>query len=167
MANLKLYEITNGFMKLLDDKETEELTEDEKTQIGMQLAEALQTKSANIIAYYQEQDTILNAIDEQIKRLQEYKKITKNRIDSYKNYVKSNMELLGIEKIQTELGTLSIAKSPLSVEVLDIEQIPEEYKTVVTEVKADKKKILDNFKATGEIIAGTSIITDNTNLRIK
>ncbi len=167
MANLKLYEITNGFMKLLDDKETEELTEEEKTQIGMQLAEALQTKSANIIAYYQEQDTILNAIDEQIKRLQEYKKITKNRIDSYKNYVKSNMELLGIEKIQTELGTLSIAKSPLSVEVLDIEKIPDEYKTVVTEVKPDKKKILDNFKATGEIISGTSIITDNTNLRIK
>lgn len=167
MANLKLYEITNGFMKLLDDKETEELTEEEKEQIGKQLVEALQVKSANIIAYYQDQNTILNAIDEQIKRLQEYKKITKNKIDRYKEYVKSNMEALGIDKIQNELGTLSIAKSPISVEVVDPEKIPPEYKQEVTEVKILKDKIKNDFKATGEIIDGVRIITDNTNLRIK
>lgn len=167
MANLKLYEITNGFMKLLDDKETEELTEEEKEQIGKQLVEALQVKSANIIAYYQDQNTILNAIDEQIKRLQEYKKITKNKIDRYKEYVKSNMEALGIDKIQNELGTLSIAKSPISVEVVDPEKIPPEYKQEVTEVKILKDKIKNDFKATGEIIDGVKIITDNTNLRIK
>ena len=167
MANLKLYEITNGFMKLLDDKETEELTEEEKEQIGKQLTEALQVKSANIIAYYQDQNTILNAIDEQIKRLQEYKKITKNKIDRYKEYVKSNMEALGIDKIQNELGTLSIAKSPISVEVVDPEKIPPEYKQEVTEVKILKDKIKNDFKATGEIIDGVRIITDNTNLRIK
>lgn len=167
MANLKLYEITNGFMKLLDDKETEELTEEEKEQIGKQLTEALQVKSANIIAYYQDQNTILNAIDEQIKRLQEYKKITKNKIDRYKEYVKSNMEALGIDKIQNELGTLSISKSPISVEVVDPEKIPPEYKQEVTEVKILKDKIKNDFKATGEIIDGVKIITDNTNLRIK
>lgn len=167
MANLKLYEITNGFMKLLDDKETEELTEEEKEQIGKQLTEALQVKSANIIAYYQDQNTILNAIDEQIKRLQEYKKITKNKIDRYKEYVKSNMESLGIDKIQNELGTLSIAKSPISVEVVDQEKIPPEYKQEVTEVKILKDKIKNDFKATGEIIDGVRIITNNTNLRIK
>lgn len=167
MANLRLYEITNGFMKLLDDKETEELTEEEKEQIGKQLVEALQVKSANIIAYYQDQNTILNAIDEQIKRLQEYKKITKNKIDRYKEYVKSNMESLGIDKIQNELGTLSIAKSPISVEVVDPEKIPPEYKQEVTEVKILKDKIKNDFKATGEIIDGVRIITDNTNLRIK
>lgn len=167
MANLKLYEITNGFMKLLDDKETEELTEEEKEQIGKQLVEALQVKSANIIAYYQDQNTILNAIDEQIKRLQEYKKITKNKIDRYKEYVKSNMEALGIDKIQNELGTLQVAKSPISVEVVDPEKIPPEYKQEVTEVKILKDKIKNDFKATGEIIDGVRIITDNTNLRIK
>ena len=167
MANLKLYEITNGFMKLLDEKETEDLTEEEKNKIGMELTEALQTKSTNIIGYYQEQNTILNSIDEQIKRLQEYKKITKNKIDRYKEYVKSNMEVLGIDKIQNELGTLQIAKSPISVEILDPELIPPEYKEEVIEVKILKDKIKNNFKATGEVIDGVKIITDNTNLRIK
>lgn len=164
MSNLKLYEITNGFMDL---NEKEELSEEERQEIGMQLADALQTKSNNIIAYYQDQNILLNAIDEEIKRLQEYKKITKNKIDRYKEYVKSNMDLLGLEKISTDLGVISIAKSPISVEILDEQQIPDEYKEVVTTIKVDKKKIADNFKETGEIIDGVNIITNNTNLRIK
>lgn len=167
MANLKLYEITNEFMKLLNNKDTEDLTEEEVEQIGLQLVEALQTKSTNIIAYYQEQNTILNAIEEQIKRLTEYKRITKNKIDRYKEYVKTNMEALGIDKIQNELGTLQIAKSPISVEIVDPEKVPEEYKQEVTEVKILKDKIKNDFKATGEIIDGVRIITDNTNLRIR
>ena len=164
MSNLKLYEITNGFMDL---NEKEELSEEERQEIGMQLADALQTKSNNIIAYYQDQNTLLNAIDEEIKRLREYKKITKNKIDRYKEYVKSNMDLLGLEKISTDLGVISIAKSPISVEILDEQQIPDEYKEVVTTIKVDKKKIAENFKETGEIIDGVNIITNNTNLRIK
>lgn len=167
MANLRLYEITNGFMKLLDEKETEDLTEVEYGQIQEELVEALQTKSINIIAYYQEQNTILNSIDEQIKRLQEYKRITKNKIDRYKEYVKTNMEVLGIDKIQNELGTLSIAKSPISIEIVDPEKVPPEYKQEVIEVKILKDKIKNNFKETGEIIDGVKVITDNTNLRIK
>lgn len=164
MSNLKLYGITNSFMEL---NEKEDLTEEERQEMGMQLVDALQTKSNNIIAYYQDQNTLLNAIDEEIKRLQEYKKITKNKIDRYKEYVKTNMDLLGIEKIQTALGVISIAKSPISVEILDEQQIPDEYKEVVTTIKVDKKKIADNFKETGEIIDGVNIITNNTNLRIK
>lgn len=167
MGYLKLYEITNGFMKLLDEKETENLTEEDKNQIADQLTQALQTKSTNIIAYYQEQNALLNAIDEQIKRLQDYKKFTKNKIDSYKEYVKNNMDLLGIDKIQTELGSITVANSPVSVEIIDIDKIPNEYKKIVTEVNIDKTKIKDNFKATGEIIDGVKIITDNKYLRIK
>lgn len=167
MADLKLYEITDGFMKLLDEKEVEDLTEEEQNNIKDQLTIALQKKSNNIIAYYQDQNTLLNGIDEQIKRLQDYKKMIKNKLDRYKEYVKANMELLGIDKIQTELGTLSIAKSPISVEIVNQLLIPSEYKEVVSEVKVDKKKIADNFKETGEIIDGVRIITNNTNLRIK
>lgn len=164
MENLKLYEITNGFMALNDN---DELSDDEKQELGLQLCDALQNKSSNIIAYYQQEQTLLSGIDAEIKRLQEYKKATQNKIDRYKFYVKSNMELLGIDKIETELGKISIAKSPLSVEIVDAEQIPNEYKTIVTEVKVDKTKIKDNFKSTGEVIPGVKIITDNTNLRIK
>ena len=77
------------------------------------------------------------------------------------------MEVLGIDKIQNELGTLQVAKSPISIEIVDPEKVPPEYKQEVIEVKILKDKIKNNFKATGEVIDGVKVITDNTNLRIK
>lgn len=164
MEDLKLYQITNGFM-MLNDKD--DLTDEEKQEIGLQLCDALQNKSSNIIAYYQNEMVLLDGIDAQIKRLQEYKKVKQNQIERYKDYVKSNMQLLGIDKLETELGKISIAKSPLSVEIIDAEKVPNKYKNIVSEIKIDKQKIKEDFKATGEIVDGVNIITDNTNLRIK
>lgn len=164
MEDLKLYQITNGFMALNDH---DELTDEEKQEIGLQLCDALQNKSSNIIAYYQNEMVLLDGIDAQIKRLQEYKKVKQNQIERYKDYVKSNMQLLGIDKLETELGKISIAKSPISVDVVDIDKIPNKYKVIVTELKVDKQLIKDDFKKTGEIVDGVNIITNNTNLRIK
>lgn len=103
----KLYEITNSFMEL---NSNDELTDEEKQEIGSQLVQALQTKSNNIVGYYQEEKALLDGIDAEIKRLQDYKKSVSNRIDRYKTYVKDNMQVLGLNKIETELGTISIAK---------------------------------------------------------
>lgn len=164
MENLKLYQITNGFMALNDQ---DDLSEEEKQELGLQLCDALQNKSANIIAYYQNEMALLDGIDAEIKRLQEYKKATQNKVERYKEYVKSNMELLGIDKIETALGKISIAKSPISVEVVDVDKIPNQYKIIVSDIKVDKQKIKDDFKNTGEIVDGVNIITTNTNLRIK
>ena len=77
------------------------------------------------------------------------------------------MERLGLQKIETELGSLSIAKSPISVEITNEDELPDEFKQQVVTTKIDKKAIADNFKATGEIPNGVVIHTENTNLRIK
>ena len=165
MSNL--YEITNSFVELMSKAEEGELTEEEYNKIGEELAVQLQAKSSNIIGYYQNENALIEAIDNQIKRLQDFKKIKQNSVDRFKKYVKENMERLEIQKIETELGTLSIAKSPISVEIVNEDEIPEEFKDTITTVKTNKKKISDNFKATGEIPNGVIIHTDNTNLRIK
>lgn len=132
-----LYVITNNFMELMNKAEQGELTEEEYNKLGEEIALELQQKSTNIIGYYQNENALLEAIDTQIKRLQDFKKAKKNHIDNYKKYVKENMEKLGITKIETELGTLSIAKSPISVEVVNESEIPEEYKEEVITTKED------------------------------
>lgn len=164
MNELKLYQITDGFMQLNDN---EELTEEDKKQIEEQLTHALMEKSNNIVGYYEDRKSLIEAIDVQIKRLQEFKKQETNKLDRYKDYVKSNMEALSIEKIETPVGIISLAKSPISVEITDEEVIPEEYKEIVSSVKVDKKKIADNFKAYGEVIPGVRINTQNRYLKIK
>jgi hypothetical protein len=167
MSNLSLYSITNKFAELMDKAQDGELTEEEYNQLGEELALELQNKSANIIGYTQNKEALIDAIDNQIKRLQELKKTEQNSLDKFKLYVKDNMEKLGIEKIGTELGILSIAKNPMSVEIENEEEIPAEFKQEVVTVKVDKTAIKNHFKETGEVVAGAIIVDDKTSLRIK
>ena len=77
------------------------------------------------------------------------------------------MENAWFTKIETALGSLTIAKSPISVEITNEDEVPSEFKQEIVTTKIDKKAIADNFKQTGEIPNGVIINTENTNLRIK
>ena len=164
MNNLSLYEITSGFPALMDN---EEITEEEKRKIEDELIVLLQQKSQNIIGYTKNIELTINAMKEEEKRISENRKALENKMIRFKEYVKECMENNGITKIETSLGTLSIAKSPTSVEIVSEDEVPSEFKQEITTIKIDKTKIKDNFKETGEIPAGVNIITTNTNLRIK
>lgn len=167
MSNLTLYNITNKFAELMDKAQEGELTEQEYNQLGTELALELQNKSAGIIGYIQNEEALIDAIDNQIKRLQDLKKSKQNKLDKFKEYTKDNMNKLEISKIETELGTISIVKNPISVEIEDEEAIPEKYKNVIVTTNIDKTAIKTHFKETGEIVAGIKIVDDKTSLRIK
>lgn len=164
MNNLSLYEITSGFPALM---ENEEITEEDKKKIEEELTVLLQKKSQNIIGYTKNIELTINAMKEEEKRIADNRKVLENKISKFKEYVKECMENNGFTKIETELGTLSIAKSPTSVEIVNGDEVPNEFKQEVVTIKIDKTKIKNNFKETGEIPTGVNIITTNTNLRIK
>lgn len=164
MNNLSLYEITSGFPALM---ENEEITEEDKKKIEEELTLLLQKKSQNIIGYTKNIELTINAMKEEEKRIVDNRKVLENKISKFKEYVKECMENNGFTKIETELGTLSIAKSPTSVEIVNEDEVPNEFKQEVVTIKIDKTKIKNNFKETGEIPTGVNIITTNTNLRIK
>ena len=164
MNNLSLYEITSAFPALM---ENEEITEENKKKIEDELVVLLQQKSQNIIGYTKNIELTINAMKEEEKRIADNRKALENKISKFKEYVKECMENNGFSKIETELGTLSIAKSPASVEIINEDEVPSEFKQEVVTVKIDKTKIKNNFKETGEIPAGVNIVTTNTNLRIK
>lgn len=164
MNNFSLYEITSAFPALM---EKEEISEEDKKKIEDELVVLLQQKSQNVIGYTKNIELTINAMKEEEKRIADNRKALENRLDNYKKYVKECMERNGITKIETELGTLSIAKSPTSVEIINENEVPEEFKQEIVTIKIDKTKIKNNFKETGEIPAGVNIVTTNTNLRIK
>lgn len=164
MNNLRLYDITNAFPKIM---ENEEMTEEDKKKVEEELTLLLQQKSQNIIGYTKNIELTINAMKEEEDRIATNRKILENKLSRFKDYVKECMENNGFTKIETGLGTLSIAKSPASVEILNEDEIPSEFKQEVVSIKIDKTKIKNNFKETGEIPAGVNIVTTNTNLRIK
>ena len=164
MQNLSLYDIVGAFPKLIDQ---EEMSEEDKKEEEKELIELLQRKSQNLIGYTRNIELTIEAMKSEEKRISEQRKAMENKLEKFKEYVKECMEQNGFTKIETTLGTLSIAKNPISVEIYDEKQIPDEYKTKVVTVKVDKTAIKKALKETGEIIPGAKIIDNKTSLRIK
>lgn len=164
MEEFNLYQITNAFPQLMAN---DEISEEDKAKIKEELTLLLQQKSQNTIGYAKNIELTIEAMKNEEKRISEQRKALENRMSKFKEYVKECMEQNGFTKIETTLGTLTIAKNPISVEIVNEDEIPSEYKQEVVTTKVDKKAISDNFKATGEIIPGVKINTQNTSLRIK
>lgn len=164
MSEFNFYQITAGFPALM---ENEEITEDEKKKIKEELDLLLQQKSRNVIGYAKNLELTAEAFKIEEERYKNNRKALENKLAKFKEYVKECMERNGITKIETELGALSIAKSPATVEIINQEQVPDEFLRVKTSIEVDKTAIKKNFKETGEVPDGIRIVTDNTSLRIK
>lgn len=163
---LSLYNITNKFIELFEKAESSELTQEEILEQGNELALALKNKSTSIVGYVRNSELMSEAIKNEIDRLTAMKKTVDNRIDKFKEYVKENMERLDISKIDTELGTLSVSKNPISVEIYDEALITDEYRKERVTVAIDKTAIKNDLKA-GKKVEGARLIEDKTSLRIK
>jgi hypothetical protein len=164
---LSLYNITNKFVELFEKANDEELTEEEFQQQGEELGLLLTQKSASIIAYDKNLSGLLELVENEATRLTELKKKLKNKHEKYRKYIQECMERLNVDRIDTELGTMSLAKTPTKVEIIDESKIPDEYMSIRIEKKPDKTSIKKYFEETGEIIDGVEIQTNNRTLRIK
>lgn len=167
MSDLTLYNITNRFTDLMDKAQNGEITEEEYNELGFEIAQELQTKGANVIGYIRNTELLIEAMKAEEKRIADTRKTGEAKLEKFKQYVLENMERLGLSKIQTELGALSVSKNPMSVEIENEDEIPSEFKQEVVTTKIDKTAIKNHFKTTGEIIPGTKIIDDKMSLRIK
>lgn len=164
MNNFSLYEITNAFPRLMEQND---MSNTEKEVLLEELTLLLQQKSQNIIGYARNIELTIEAMKNEENRISEQRKSLENRLTRFKDYVKECMKNNDITKIETGLGNLTIAKNPASIEIINEDLIPEEFKEKVTTIKIDKTKIKNHFKETGEIPDGVKICTDNTSLRIK
>lgn len=161
-----LYQITGKFENLMNEATAGELSPGEFEKAGEELALELQNKSKNIIGYVKNEEAMIEAIATEIKRLQEMKKARENRVATFKEYVKNNMERLELKNVDTEIGSIKLVKGKGSVEIIDPEKVPNEFKKVVTTVSIDKNQIMSHFKETGEVPEGTNIKPESNYLRM-
>lgn len=164
MNNLSLYNITSAFPIIM---EQEEMSPSLKEELEKELTALLHEKSQNIIGYMRNIELTIDAMKTEEKRISEQRKTLENRIENFKSYVKECMESNGFQKIDTGLGSLTIAKNPMSVEIENEDEIPSEFKQEIITTKIDKNAIKKHIKETGEIIPGVIIVDDKTSLRIK
>jgi hypothetical protein len=122
------------------------------------------SKSENFAYVTKQFDAEMDIIDNEIKRLQQAKKSREKTIQRLKDTIELAMLTFDIDKIETPLIKISFRKSE-SVEVSDVNELPNEFKTIKLTETADKLKIKDALKS-GMFISGCSI-KSNRNLQIK
>lgn len=163
MNELTLYGISKEMIameklwEMAIDEETGEVKDAallEELQQGIETT--LKEKSADIVKYYKNRDSLIESIDKEIKRLQELKKIGEKKQDSFKNYIKMCMEKMGVKKIETSNGNISLRKTPESVELIDEEIIPEKFKTTIQLEKISKTDIKKALQE-GEEVPGATL----------
>lgn len=163
MNELTLYGISKEMIAMEElwemaiDEETGEVKDAallEELQQGIETT--LKEKSADIVKYYKNRDSLIESIDKEIKRLQELKKIGEKKQDSFKNYIKMCMEKMGVKKVETSNGNISLRKTPESVELIDEEIIPEKFKTTIQLEKISKTDIKKALQE-GEEVPGATL----------
>lgn len=159
---MNLYELSADLVTLAQMEDIEEIE-----QIKAIVQEQIEAKSTGIVAVVRNLESTVDAIDIEIKRLQDLKKVKKNNIDRLKQYTKECMELRGVKKVETALGNISLRKLPGSVEIIDESKLMNEPIYVVEKVTRtlDKKAILADLKE-GLVVDG-AILKTGTSLTIK
>jgi len=166
---MNLYEITQDFNELLDLLSQAQETNDQE-QISL-IESALEIsqdnfkdKATNYVKFIRSEEVSLIAIDEEIKRLTALKKSKVSKIDNLEARLSNSMQSIGFDKFDLGLFKLSFRKST-SVEVLDVDQLPEGFKRIKTNVDADKIAIKKAIEA-GQTVTGASI-KHSASLQIK
>ena len=167
----KFYDVVNDYIERMEyleqgiNSETGEMSDD-GTQLAIwteELTQDLKDKSANVIAVVRNQELTIEALDNEIERLEAMKDSIKKKLDKFKTYIKSSMIVNNIEKIETPLGIIKFTKST-TTEIYDESLIDKKFIEVVTTEKISKEKIKAALKA-GEEVQGAKLV-ENKNLKI-
>jgi len=171
---LKLYELTNQYRLLLDkgvDAETGEIIKTNSEELFTHLdeiKESIEDKAENIGKLYLELQGEINAVASEIFRLGKHKARLESNSRWLKDYLLRELPLAGIEKVERPTVTVAIRDNPPSVNIIDEELVPRDYRRHIPERwEVDKKGILDNYKSGGDAIQGTEIVTDKKRVDIK
>lgn len=175
MANL--YELQGVMLQI------EQTLEDNGGELTDELAELLtdteisiKQKADGYRAVMAKFDHKIDAVDKEIKRLQDIKKVAKNSKERMKEYILGVMGAYGIKKIEGELCTMTrtTAKSlevneemlvePHMARIAELQKALPDYLTV--EVKVSKTAIKNKFKDTDILPAGCAYV-ENDSLRIR
>jgi hypothetical protein len=162
---LTIYNIEQSYNQLAEEliENGGELTPSLEEALAI-TEEQLQNKSVAYSFVIKQMDADVDIIDAEIKRLQAAKKQREKASDYLKERIKHAMDLFQIEEIKTPLVKINFRKSE-TVEVEDVNALPNVYKNVKVVETADKAMIKEAIK-NGANIAGCSIAT-HRNLQIK
>lgn len=168
MADLTLYNVSNEFDYLCDLIDRDVLTEDEQKELTSILLNKIQNSAEEVIQFFRTNDAHIEGLKAEIAELQKRKKKAENRATYLKEAITNNMKKLNLKKIETPIGNMVVPnRIDISVNVVDIDKVPKEFKKEEVQVSVDKAAVKKYFKETGEILDGINIIQTQGKVQFK
>lgn len=164
---MKLYELTTEFNELFNA-----LEQSEDGNVSPEIAERLSKLEGDIANKIDGCCRVMKTLDAEAKafaaeadRLLKAKRQRERHADWLKTYVREQMEVLGEDKLKTELFSLSICNnSNPSVSIFDEDMVPVAYNLPV-ERRIDKSAILADVEG-GKDVPGVEVVCGK-HLRIR
>lgn len=160
---MNLYEITQEQANLNNmlEESMGELTPELEAALSINL-DNFNTKAEGYVKAIKNYKAEQDAIAEEIKKLQNKKKVCENAIERMKDALKTAMDVFDTPKVQAGLFKISLTKSE-SVNIIDEDAIPQEYKKIKYEVsKTDIKNAIKG----GLVVEGAEIV-ENKSITIR
>jgi hypothetical protein len=162
---MNIFNIQNEYKQLVSEliENGGELTPE--LELSLQInKDQLQSKSENYAYIIKQIDAECDIIDNEIKRLQQAKKVRENTVERLKTTLTTAMHLFEVNEIKTPLIKINFRKSE-SVIVYDVNSLPQMFKTIKVTETPDKAKIKEVIK-NGDTVVGAELVI-NQNIQIK
>lgn len=149
-----LYDIGARYAALLDRMESAE--GDEALDVLDELAmmdDELEVKAENYIRIIKDKEAEADGFKKEADRLTAKRQAAENVAKRLKQAMLDAMKLAGKVELPTSIGKWKVQSNPLSCEVLDINQVPQEWH-IKCDDKIDKAGLIKHYKMTGELVDG-------------
>ena len=160
---MKLYEITGALKSLSSETDVDDQALSDTLE---SIEHDFNEKANNILALTNNWNSDLLAVDEEIKRLSNKKKVITGSIGRLKEYLRHNMERSGIKKIESPIFSASIKMGRDIVNIIDESKLPDDYVSVKTSITPDKRALLKALKE-GVDIPGAELTKSKSSILIK
>lgn len=115
---MKLYELTNDYLALMNAIDNEELPEEAIADTLEAITSSIEEKADSIACLLKNLDADIVAIKAEEARLAERRKAKEKSIERIKQYLSDSLQSAGIDKIETARNRITFRKSEV-VEIVD------------------------------------------------
>lgn len=143
----QLYALTGKLAELQAMADTDDAGLKEALQHAMdEIQGDFEVKADSIVMLRRNIETDVLAIDSEIERLTELKRVKKNSVGQITDYLRRNMEAANIKSIKRPLFTITLAAAPEKVIVDQPDAVPDDLMVVKVLQDPDKKAIAAQLK---------------------
>lgn len=161
----KIYELADCYNELLTMLEEDEISP-EAFKDTMDCVEGeLSLKYDNICKFIRNLNSDVEGYKVELDKISKKKKALENKISWLKDYMLSNMQKMGREKIKTELFTVAVQKNGVPKLIVDDKIVPKKYFKKVVTITRDDSLIRESL-AEGKKVRGCELVV-GYQLRIK